>query len=70
MAPPPVFSLYTDHKFRIWRTYGSNRCVPVREVVGGELEGVEMFKFAGLYNDIVFPDESGAGNIFEKERGK
>ena len=27
-APPPVFSLYTDHKFRMWRTHGANPCVP------------------------------------------
>ena len=35
MASPPVFSLYTDPKFCIWRKYGANRCSPVPAHVGG-----------------------------------
>ena len=27
-APLRVFSLYTDHTFRIWRTYGARRLSP------------------------------------------
>ena len=32
VALPPVFSLYMDHTFRIWRKHGANRRVPPREV--------------------------------------
>ena len=30
-----VFSLHTDHKFRIWRKHGPNPCVPTLEGDGG-----------------------------------
>ena len=35
-APPPVFSLYTGFRVRIWRKYGANLCVHTAGRDGGD----------------------------------